>query len=462
MLAIWRRSRRPSVRTPDARSPRRPGATIPVRRSPRPEARPHRHPADRKAPLALGATLLACLGLLALPCAASPGQEQFERGNRAAEAGDWRTALEAYEAAIRAGLAGPAVHYNIGVAAFRSGDLSRAQAAFLEVARTPAMAPLAHYNLGLVEQASGDAAAARHWFSRVLAESDDERLADLAAAQLATEPRRPEARNWSVFTALGAGHDDNVALLSDADLIGASGVADEFVEALFVVGGPLDTPWRLAATVARVDYLELDQFDQLAFNGTARYRHERGRWIQEAAVDLTEVTLDGDDFESRAALTLQTESRARAGRSVRVRYRLVGVSGHGDFEGLSGTLHDLDIRMVWQRDGLDLAGTVNIDASNHRDPALSSVALQIGLDARWRFATAWVAELGGGVRRSRFDDDMNGSREEDRFVATAAIGRDAGRHCRVVARYAYADNDSTRAEYDYAANRVSAAVECGF
>lgn len=348
------------------------------------------------------------------------------------------------------------------MAAFKSGDLARAESAFLTVARTPAMAPLAHYNLGLVEQARGDDAAARRLFERVQAGSDDAGLVALAAAQLAVEPAQRATRNWSVYAALGAGHDDNVALLSDADLIGASGVADEFVEALVVVGGPLDTPWRLAATVARVDYFDLDQFDQLAVNGTARYRTRRDSWVQEVALDLTEVTLDGDDFESRAALTLQTEHGLRAGRDLRVRYRLVEVSGHGEFAGLSGTLHDLDVRLGSRHGALELGATLELDSRNHRDPALSSLALQASVDARWRFATAWSAEFGGGLRRVRFDDDTNDSRTEDRLVATAAIGRDAGRHCRVLARYVHFDNDSTRPEYDYTANRASAFVECGF
>ncbi len=348
------------------------------------------------------------------------------------------------------------------MAAFRSGDLARAELAFLTVARTPAMAPLAHYNLGLVEQARGNHVAARRLFEQVQAGSDDAGLVALAAAQLAVEPVQPGTRNWSVYAVLGAGHDDNVALLSDADLIGASGVADEFVEALVVVGGPLDTPWRLAATVARVDYLDLDQFDQLAVNATARYRTRHGRWVQEAALDLTEVTLDGDDFESRAALTLQTERGLRAGSDLRVRYRLVAVSGHGEFTGLSGTLHDLDVRMGWRRGPFELGAKLEVDARSHRDPALSSLALQAGVDARWRFATAWSAEVEGGIRRVRFDEDTNGPRTEDRLVATAAIGRDAGRHCRVLARYVHFDNDSTRPEYDYVANRASAVVECGF
>ena len=51
---------------------------------------------------------------------------------------------------------GPAVHYNIGVAAYRNGDLSRAERAFREVAKTPAMEAVAHYNLGLNGPATGN------------------------------------------------------------------------------------------------------------------------------------------------------------------------------------------------------------------------------------------------------------------------------------------------------------------
>ena len=61
---------------------------------------------------------------------------------------DFSRALDLFEQCVALGMQGPAIHYNIGVAAYRSGDLARAESAFREVARTPAMAALAHYNLG--------------------------------------------------------------------------------------------------------------------------------------------------------------------------------------------------------------------------------------------------------------------------------------------------------------------------
>jgi TolA-binding protein len=94
-----------------------------------------------------------------------------------------------------------AVHFNIGVAAYRSGDYPRAERAFREVAATPAMAALAHYNLGLVELKRGHERAARGWFEQAAQDGGDDRLRSLAFAPAAgTAARIDAARRLALCT----------------------------------------------------------------------------------------------------------------------------------------------------------------------------------------------------------------------------------------------------------------------
>ena len=91
-------------------------------------------------------------------------------------------------------MSGPAVHFNIGVCAYKLGRWSRAEAAFREVARTPEMAALAHYNLGLVALGAGKSDEAARWFAQVERETTDERLKSLATARLAQLPSAARAQ----------------------------------------------------------------------------------------------------------------------------------------------------------------------------------------------------------------------------------------------------------------------------
>lgn len=183
---------------------------------------------------------------------ADDAAQLFRMGGAAFEKEDYAAALEAFESAARAGLAGPAVNFNIGVAAFRLGRYERAEAAFIETARTPAMAALAHYNLGLTALRSGNSRAAERWFERAEQEAGDERLRALASAQLAALP--PPADRTSVgYASMGAGYDDNVALVSDSSVIGVSGVDDSFAEGQLALSMPLAQSWRLDASIAALD-----------------------------------------------------------------------------------------------------------------------------------------------------------------------------------------------------------------
>jgi Flp pilus assembly protein TadD len=71
-------------------------------------------------------------------------QARFTEAHSAFDAGNYSQALQLFEQCVTLGMQGPAIYYNIGVAAYRSGAWERADQAFREVARTPAMASLAY------------------------------------------------------------------------------------------------------------------------------------------------------------------------------------------------------------------------------------------------------------------------------------------------------------------------------
>ena len=136
----------------------------------------------------VGFALLTATRAWAYPAEAAA---YFAEASTAFEAEDFSKARALFERALAAGMQGPAIHYNIGAAAYLGGDLPRAERAFREVARTPSMAALAYYNLGLVAQDRRDEREAREWFERTIQEYPHERLAQLASQRLA---ELPEAR----------------------------------------------------------------------------------------------------------------------------------------------------------------------------------------------------------------------------------------------------------------------------
>ena len=73
------------------------------------------------------------------------------------------------------------------------------------------------------------------------------RLRDLAAAQLGDLTPPPPDRNWLGYASVGAGYDDNVALVSNSEVLGISGTEDSFAEAQLAISAPLTQPWRFDA-----------------------------------------------------------------------------------------------------------------------------------------------------------------------------------------------------------------------
>jgi len=414
---------------------------------------------DRSWRAAFAALLLAFLLPVTAGATSPEASLQFENGKQAVAAQDYAAALDAFEAAAAAGITGPVVHFNIGVSAYRVGQWSRATAAFREAARTPAMAALAHYNLGLVALAEHKEEQAAKWFAQVQRETSDERLQSLATEQLARLPQ-PAERNWYAYGSVAAGYDDNVALVANGDVLGVSDTDDAFTEVQLAVTAPLTGPWRFDGDVVLLDYQDLDSFDQLNINAGARYRLPLGDWNSEAGVQLAYATLDGEGFQNKAVLILQTTRSLTQEWRLRVRYRFHDINGLDGFDGLDGARHELAVRGTWRRGRWDVTVQYRYDTTDYREEDLSFDRHQLLVYAQRDLNEYWNAEAGLSFDRSRYDVADNSS--EDRAEIALGLSRSFGERWRAVMRYAYADNQAELPEFDYGRNRIQASVEANW
>ena len=387
--------------------------------------------------------------------AAESATQLFTTGRLAFEQGDFPAALTAFDAALRAGLSGPAIHFNIGVAAFRAGEYERAEAAFKQVAQTPAMAALAHYNLGLVVLRRNDSKAARRWFAQVAQEAADEKLRALAATQIASLDE-PTIRDWFGFASFGAGYDSNVALVSAADVLGISGIDDGFAEAQLAIVGPLAKPWRFDASLAYLDYIDLDEFDQLAVQGGARYRLSAGEWSNDIIAQLGYQTLDGVGFENRRTVAVQASRDILPRWRMRARYRFNDVDGMNRFEGVTGRSHEAGVRFYRTGQPWDVEVEYRFDTRDTNDRNLAATRHQLGLDLSRQLSTNWLVALDATVRDSRYDVSANGT--ELLTEIAVAFTRTLSARWRLIVRYDYTHNDADRAEFNYQCNRLTATV----
>lgn len=354
-------------------------------------------------------------------------------------------------------MSGPAIHFNIGVASYRLGRYALAESSFREVARTPAMAGLAYYNLGLVASRQDDTRAAVRWFSMVEQATEDERLRDLAATQLAALAPPPPDRNWLGYAAVAAGYDDNVALVSNSEVLGISGTEDSFAEAQLAFSAPLTGPWRLDAGLSYTDYQDLDSFDQLGVSGGGRYRWNTGGWRHDAGLQLSYSTLDGEGFETRRTLLLQTTTHVLGDARLRLRYRFNDIEGLDDFSGLTGNRHEAGARIIWTQPTWDFGAEYQFDVGDYDDSSLSATRHRVSLELQRSFAVSWAVMLETTLRHSDYDLASNGS--EDRAEVALSLSKSFNDRWRIVVRHAYTENSADVAEFDYRGNRISAGFE---
>jgi len=355
---------------------------------------------------------------------------------------------------------GPAVHYNIGVAAYRSGDLDRAERAFLEVARTPAMAALAHYNLGLVELKRGKQQAARGYFERAAHESGDERIAGLAVQRLEELPPVPPPVAWSLYARAGAGFDDNVALRSDSIAGSGSGEDDAFAELLLSASSSFARDWRVDAAAAFLNYGDLDEFDQRALSLGAARGFSPGGWYVEPGFYANYLTLGGDVYEQSGTASVRATRKFSGAGTLQAQFGATAVDGEGDFSGLSGSRTDLGVSYEWNWQAWGFAAHARAENNDSDDEVFATDWAELAASAQWSLSPRWSFTAATTQRRTRHPAQTDIEAWEDRRGTwrVGAIGK-FWKQAQVFMRFEHEHNASPIDTYEYDRNWVAASLE---
>jgi len=355
---------------------------------------------------------------------------------------------------------GPAVHYNIGVAAYRGGDLTRADQAFREVANTPAMAPLAYYNLGLVALKRHDATLARGWFERAARESTDERLTSLAARRLEDMPAAPAGAPWSVYARGGIGYDDNVALRSESLNTPGSGEDDSFAEMMFSGSYTFLPSWRLDAAAGLMRYSSLDEFNQTALSVGVMRDLPLAGWSLELGAQGTQLSLGGDVYERSIAAAAQASRTFQGLGTLRGQARLSAVDGEGDFSGLSGSRTELGVQYEWAWRAVGFIAHTRAEFNDSEDPIFASRWVELGGEARWGISPLWGVNAGVRLRRTHHPaQPSQDAWDDDRFAFRVEATRALWQQAQLYVRYEHERNDSPIDVYNYDRNWIAASIE---
>jgi tetratricopeptide (TPR) repeat protein len=443
---------------------------VPVRdRSATPNHRNHpnrlAHRAGKRLRIS-GSVILCGLALLSGERAWSASAEamaQFDEANSAFEAENYSKARALFEQALAKGIDGPAIHYNIGAAAFRGGDLPRAERAFREVAElanTPTMLALAHYNLGLIAMQSHDTREARRWFERALDESSDKKLSGLATQRLAELPEPSGPAMWSYYSRGGLGYDDNVSLRSSSIESTATGVEDSYGE-LILAGSYSFGAWRIDASGGLLEYMSHDEFSQTVFSlGGARvFRLEN--WYFEVGAAGSQFSLGGEVFEQDVGVGGFASRMFYGGNRLRAQVRATRVDGKADFTGLTGDRMEFGVFYDKVLRSWTFGAHTRVEINDSEDPIFESRWIQLGAEARYAFSPVWGLTANAALRRIKHpaQSEIVAGWNDNRATLQLGFTRALWRQTQLFVRLEHERNDSPVVGYDYDRNWIAASIE---
>lgn len=402
------------------------------------------------------ATRGTCLVLLFIATIVFAEGDPWTAGLDAYGRGDYRLALENFEAARSDGRSGPAVYYNIAVCHFELGEFDAADTSFAVVAELSGpMRPLANYNRGLVAVEQQRIDDARRFFLVAYEESGDESLRVLASTMLRRTQRQPaEAPTFGGAFGAGAGYDDNIVLRDDEGVSVNTATDSPFIEAYGSLSVPVAavSGLRFDASAYFVDYFDNGDFNQAAAEAGLAWRWRREIWHFEAGVDVGLSTFGGDRYDNTTSVYALWDVALTPDSVLRLSYRYSDIdAGESRFAGIAGSRQQagLRYRTWWNRQHLDIS--YQRESNDRRDQGVSAERDDFRMRYRMMLTGTWELEAKLAFRRSEYGD-LDPDRIENRtgYSLGARYALDSG--WQLAARFEVVDNDASDPLFSYSRN----------
>lgn len=389
----------------------------------------------------------------------------FQSGMEASKRGAYDQALEHFSAARAAGMAKPALHYNIGVCYYKLEKYQEAEEAFRKTAESPAMAALAHYNLGLIFLKKSDTDKAAYWFRRAYEDSKNEKLRLMATNALDRLNGKNGQDVWAQYASLGLGYDDNVELLAQTETLQTSGQGDFFTEVFGHISGPLGrsqvgSGFHVNMNAYLLHYFDMEDYDIGSVSLGLLYKEKVNTFQLEGGGEYAYTFLDNQSFEQTPTMSLQVKYPLQAISSLlRFRYRLSYLDIlDDDYEYLTGWRHQALAESSWNWSRYSALLEYVLEMNDRDNPDYSPTRHSLTGVFCFRPYEGLQVALEGGYRKSEYDINNSVNRDEERFRADVRVSFYLKKGWEINGEYQYTDNDSNFEEYNYTSNMVVLSV----
>jgi hypothetical protein len=368
--------------------------------------------------------------------------------------GNYESALQHFEAELRAGLDGPAVHYNVAVCHFKLEQFEQSRNSFQSIAnRYPEMRGLAEYNLGLIARRGNDSEnAVGHFLKAYELSPNDRKLRILASNRLRElEPELRSASSWAGALGMRAGYDSNVALRDETGLPTASSSDSPFMDVFASIKGPYNgaSGFRFDGSLYIIRNFDADDFDQAELYGGAMYDWRPGEWRLQVGVHASAGALGGDSFDSKAGADFKALRYLNESSDFGISYKYDDIQEADSlFAGIAGSRQQIQGRYRWYSAERRFVLRYRQEENSRVDPQVSPKRKSVSADYRFSPDKGWGYEAGLSYRTSRYDKIAE-QRDENLVAVNLALTRSIVGDWLMLIDYQFSNNDSSDPVFSY-------------
>ncbi|MCP3849280.1 MAG: outer membrane beta-barrel protein [Gammaproteobacteria bacterium] len=382
-------------------------------------------------------------------------ENSFQQGIQSFKSGNYQVAERFFLEAKKQGYTSPQVDYNLGVSSFKQKKFSEAIGHFEQLTSHPELSSVAHYNIGLSLEQQNKTSQAQKYFELAANNNTNEKIRYLAQKKLAEKeesPSKKKKKNWSIYSSITYGYDDNVELIERDS---ASNQEDSYIQsyARARYKTPLDA--RIYLSIFDINYRDFDEEDYQTIKAGVDYPFRLNDWKMTPAIEYSESELGDDDYQK--ITDYRFKARKKIGDdSLTLSYRYSDIdAAERQYEYVEGDRHRFRVNYRMPVEIGVLRLRYQYETNNRKDTLTRSYSPDRNtLEAKLTHALRknWEVSIDGGYRNSDYPRANGINRDDERYQLGFGTEYTVNKTWSISAKYEYTDNKSNQSLEEYRRN----------
>lgn len=389
--------------------------------------------------------------------APSAGDTDFNAGVKQFKNKEYKTALNYFLKAKKAGMKKNSLYFNIAVSYYKLGNYNKSRTYFKQLSKKKKFSQIAYYNLGLIAEKRKNNKAAIQWYKKSVKNNTNTRITKLSNIKLDKLLNRKPVilKNTQAYISLAMGNDDNI---TNAASNSPSNKSDSYLELFAFIKTPINSNLSFKGTLYDNSYNTLSAEDFSFYSAGLDYLVRTKNWQLTPEISLLNSTLNSTGYQNMIDYKLTAKRKLDRKSNLAMRYRYSDIDSKNTvYDYLKGNRQQfrIDYKRKIKPGKLRIRYQLETNSRQNKLTAnYSPTRHTMRLRLKHKITNNWKLSEELAYRLSSYESAAGVTREDTRLRLRVIASKKINKEWAAGIRYTHTNNDSNIVSENYRRNNI--------